>query len=238
LTYRRRSEIDEIVASITTRKPDLDVILEDGDRTTVWMIEPGNVAQNLLAASSKIPATYIIDGHHRVAATVTRGADPRTPAGRFLAVAFPDDDLIVYPFHRWIDGELDASNISSPGNLLLGRLDPSPGHTVAVTADGDRSIDLMVKADEEDVAALARTVLGPLMGVVDERTDHRIAFVPGFPDAEGLREMVRQRGGVGFLLHPSSVEAVMAVSDRGGVMPPKATFFAPKPRSGLFLVKR
>jgi uncharacterized protein (DUF1015 family) len=49
---------------------------------------------------------------------------------------------------------------------------------------------------------------------------------------------VSEYGGVGFLLHPSTVKAVMAVSDRGGAMPPKATFFAPKPRSGLFLVKR
>jgi uncharacterized protein (DUF1015 family) len=49
---------------------------------------------------------------------------------------------------------------------------------------------------------------------------------------------VAGRGGVGFILHPATVEAVMAVSDSGGAMPPKATFFAPKPRSGLFLVKR
>jgi uncharacterized protein (DUF1015 family) len=74
--------------------------------------------------------------------------------------------------------------------------------------------------------------------VADERIDPRITFVPGFPDAGGLRAMVAKRGGVGFVLHPATVEAVMAISDSGGAMPPKATFFAPKPRSGLFLVKR
>ena len=107
-----------------------------------------------------------------------------------------------------------------------------------VTREGDWAIELQGRPGEEDVSALARTVLGPRLGIADERTDPRIAFVPGFPDSSGLRAMVAERGGVGFLVHPATVAAVMAVSDRRGVMPPKATFFTPKPRSGLFLVKR
>lgn len=232
LTYRRQPEIDAMVALVTEQHPDLDVTLEDGDRKTVWMVENPEAQEGLVAAFSDVPAAYIIDGHHRVAATVQRGADPQTPAGRFLAVAFPDDDLVVYPFHRWIDGEL------LPPSPASQRLDGSPGKAVAVTRAGEWLIDLGARPEEEDVSALARTVLGPQLGVTDERTDPRISFVPGFPDSESLRAVVAERGGVGFILHPTTVEAVMAISDSGGAMPPKATFFAPKPRSGLFLVKR
>jgi len=232
LTYRRQPEIDAMVALVTEQHPDLDVTLEDGDRKTVWMVENSKAQEGLVAAFSDVPAAYIVDGHHRVAATVQRGADPKTAAGRFLAVAFPDDDLVVYPFHRWVDGEL------LPPGPASQRLEGSPGKTVAVTRAGEWLIDLGARPQEEDVSALARTVLGPRLGVTDERTDPRISFVPGFPDSESLRAVVAERGGVGFLLHPTTVEAVMAVSDRGGAMPPKATFFAPKPSSGLFLVKR
>ena len=237
LTYRRQPEIDAIVSLLTEHAPDLDVTLEDGDRNTAWVVENHDAQDGLMAAFADVPAAYIIDGHHRVAATVQRDADPRDPASRFLAVAFPDDDLMVYPFHRWIDGEMSRPG---PPGLAAGAAgpDPAPGQAVVVTRTGEWTIELGTRPDEEDVSALARTVLGPALGVGDERTDPRIAFVPGFPDASGLRARVAERGGVGFILHPASVEAVMAVSDSGGSMPPKATFFAPKPRSGLFLVKR
>jgi uncharacterized protein (DUF1015 family) len=237
LTYRRRPEIDSLVSLIAQRDPDLDVTLEDGDRQLVWLVRDPSDLEGLMAAFSEVPAAYIIDGHHRVAATVQRGADPLSPAGRFLAVVFPDDDLMVYPFHRWVDGDLAGSEAPSAA-ARTEPLQPSPGRVVAVTRSGEWLIDLEADPDEADVSALARRVLEPHLGVGDERTDPRIAFVPGYPDASILRAKVAECGGVGFLLHPSSVEEVMAVSDRGGVMPPKATFFAPKPRSGLFLVKR
>ena len=237
LTYRRQPEIDAIVSLMTEHAPDLDVTLEDGDRNTAWIVENPDAQDGLMEAFADVSAAYIIDGHHRVAATVQRDADPHGPGSRFLAVAFPDDDLVVYPFHRWIDGELLRPGPPPVEAGSVG-LDPEPGQAVVVTKACEWIIDLGTGRGEEDVSALARTVLGPHLGVADERTDPRIAFVPGFPDARGLREMVARRGGVGFILHPATVEAVMAVSDSGGAMPPKATFFAPKPRSGLFLVKR
>ena len=236
LTYRRRVPIDAIVSRVTESRPDLDVTLPDGDRHTVWVVENESDRESLMEAFSLVTSAYIIDGHHRVAAAVQRGADPGGPAGRFLAVAFPDDDLVIYPFHRWVDAHLaPPSGASQPATA---RREPSPGVVIAVTREGEWAIELPLQPEEEDVSALARTVLGPRLGIADERTEPRIAFVPGFPDSRALRAMVAERGGVGFLVHPATVAAVMAVSDRGGVMPPKATFFAPKPRSGLFLVKR
>jgi uncharacterized protein (DUF1015 family) len=114
---------------------------------------------------------------------------------------------------------------------------PRPGQAVVVTRAGEWILELGTRPDEVDVAALARTALADL-GIEDERTDPRLAFVPGFPGPEALRERVRKNDGVGFLLAPCSIEDVMEHSDRGEFMPPKATFFSPKPRSGVFLVRR
>ena len=68
-----------------------------------WSANPHRLA----SALETIEAAYIIDGHHRVAATLRRGVSPNLPGGRFLAVAFPHDDLAVFPFHRWIDADLE-----------------------------------------------------------------------------------------------------------------------------------
>jgi uncharacterized protein (DUF1015 family) len=43
------------------------------------------------------------------------------------------------------------------------------------------------------------------------------------------------RFAAGFLLHPTSMQQLIAVSDAGEVMPPKSTWFEPKLRSGLFV---
>lgn len=228
LAYRRTNEVDEAVARLRKSTPALDVTLDDGDRQRVWVIDTDS---ELATALGSIPRAYIIDGHHRVAATIKRGLAASSPGGRFLAVAFPHDQLSVFPFHRWL-----GIAMTSPG-ARQDELVPRPGKAVVVTRDGEWLIDLETRPDEVDVAALARTALSEL-GVEDERTDPRLSFVPGFPGPDALRQKVRDQGGVGFLLAPSSIEAVMEHSDRGEFMPPKATFFSPKPRSGVFLVRR
>jgi uncharacterized protein (DUF1015 family) len=229
LAYRRRKAVDEAIASLCdARPPDLDVTLEDGDRQRVWAAGPNT---DLADALGEIGRAYIIDGHHRVAATIKRGLSPSSPGGRFLAVAFPHDQLVVFPFHRWV-GVSMAGALAVPEELV-----PRSGQAIVVTRQGEWVLDLGTHPDEVDVAALARTALADL-GIEDERTDPRLAFVPGFPGPEGLRERVTKDDGVGFLLAPCSIEDVMEHSDRGEFMPPKATFFSPKPRSGVFLVRR
>jgi uncharacterized protein (DUF1015 family) len=228
LAYRRHRGVDSSIARISSREPDLDVTLDDGDRFRVWRAAQD---QELMEALSEVGTAYIIDGHHRVAATVERGEDPDYPSGRFLAVAFPSDSLRVYPFHRWADVPIDEIG-AQPGPLGA-----EPGRAVAVTRAGEWTIDLGTRTGEADVSALARGILTDL-GVVDERTDPRLRFLPGYPDDHRLRELVADQGGVGFLLAAGSVAEIIAASDRGEFMPPKATFFSPKPRSGLFLVRR
>jgi uncharacterized protein (DUF1015 family) len=231
VTYRRQPEIDAIVSLVTDEPPQLDVVLEDGDRQQVWSVSEPAVVEGLTAAFADVGSGYIVDGHHRVAATLQRGGDPATPAGRFLAVVFPHDDLAVYPFHRWL-----ASNWSPAGSPSPAPLEVGPGRVVVVTRRGEW--ELALNDGRDDASALTTLILGPHLAVTDDRIDPRLTYIPGYPGPGALRAKVAAEGGVGFLLHPPTVEEVMAVSDRGEVMPPKATFFSPKPRSGVFLVKR
>jgi uncharacterized protein (DUF1015 family) len=185
----------------------------------------------LLAALEQVDHSYIIDGHHRVAATVARGHSPETPAGKFLVAAFPADELSVYPFHRWVETRTDDIG-AQPGPLT-----PRPGEVVAVTRAGEWTVSLGTAPSEADATALARGLLAEL-GIEDERTDPRLRYVPGYPDDSAIRHQVASSGGVGLILAPCPIETVMSMSDLGEFMPPKATFFAPKPRSGVFLVRR
>ena len=89
-------------------------------------------------------------------------------------------------------------------------------------------------ADALDVSVLQASVLGPVLGIGDVRTDQRIDFVGG---GRGLEELALRvdagRAAVAFSLFPTRIEDVFRVADSGLVMPPKSTWFEPKLRDGV-----
>ena len=80
-----------------------------------------------------------------------------------------------------------------------------------------------------------RSLLAPVLGIGDPRTDKRIEFVGGI---RGLEELVRLVDGgmaAAFAMYPTTLEDLMDIADSGKIMPPKSTWFEPKLRSGLFI---
>jgi uncharacterized protein (DUF1015 family) len=74
-----------------------------------------------------------------------------------------------------------------------------------------------------------------VLNVGDPRTDPRIDFIGGARGTAELERRVAAGKGAAFLLHPTSMQQLIAVSDAGEIMPPKSTWFEPKLRSGLFV---
>ena len=89
-------------------------------------------------------------------------------------------------------------------------------------------------ADRLDVMRLQDAVLGPMLRIGDVRTDKRIDFVGGGRGTAELESRVRSgAAAVAFSLYPVDVQDLMAITDAGGIMPPKSTWFEPKLRDGL-----
>ena len=85
-----------------------------------------------------------------------------------------------------------------------------------------------------DVNRLQELVLAPMLNIGDVRTDKRIDFVGGSRGAEFLERSVSSgHAAVAFSLFPVSIDDLMSISDEGGIMPPKSTWFEPKLRDGL-----
>jgi uncharacterized protein (DUF1015 family) len=86
-----------------------------------------------------------------------------------------------------------------------------------------------------DVTLLQKHVLGPLFGIDDPRTSQRISFVGGIRGTVELERLVNSGAAAcAFSLFPTSIEDLMAISDAGGIMPPKSTWFEPKLRDAMF----
>ncbi|MSO82192.1 MAG: DUF1015 family protein, partial [Acidobacteria bacterium] len=89
-------------------------------------------------------------------------------------------------------------------------------------------------AERLDVSRLQDLVLAPLLGIGDVRVDRRIDFVGGARGTAQLEKLVSSgQAAAAFSLYPVSVADLMAISDAGGIMPPKSTWFEPKLRDGL-----
>jgi uncharacterized protein (DUF1015 family) len=253
LTYKATPAIDSVVSRTTSSKPPLiDFTAVDGVRHTIWRVEARD-EHDLIAGFDRVPALYIADGHHRAASAARarqhlRGANGS--AGEwdtFLAVAFPDDQVRILPYNRVVKdlGSLTPDSLLSALRerfaITDGPATPMKRGSLAMYLGGRwHTVVLGDPADGAgptgrlDVQRLQESVLSPILGIGDVRTDKRIDFVGGARGTGELEKMVKSgKAAVAFSLYPVSVHDLMAIADAGGIMPPKSTWFEPKLRDGL-----
>ena len=253
LTYRASAVVDEVIERTLASKPPLfDFVAADGIAHTLWQIEARD-EHEAIAAFDRIPALYIADGHHRAASAARVRQTLRGSSGAsgewdtFLAVAFPDNQMQVLPYNRVVRdlGSLDAEGllqrIRERFTITDGPATPTQKGTVAMFLAGRWHTIVLgeppsgLSLDAQlDVSRLQETILAPMLGIGDIRSDTRIDFVGGIRGTSELERLVNSgAAAVAFSLHPVSVDDLMQISDAGGIMPPKSTWFEPKLRDGL-----
>jgi uncharacterized protein (DUF1015 family) len=166
-----------------------------------------------------------------------------------LAVAFPDDQVQILPYNRVVrdlGGSAPDEFLRSVGrrfDVESGAATPSRRGEIAMYLSGGWHLlraramaDPVDAIGSLDVSVLQEQLLAPLLHIEDVRTDPRIDFVGGGRGTAELEQLVDSgRAAVAFSLYPVSVADLMAVSDGGGIMPPKSTWFEPKLRDGLLI---
>lgn len=254
LTYRASADVNAIVARVCAGVPEYDFTAPDGVVHTLWRVT-GAERDALVAAFAALDALYIADGHHR-AASASRACHALDAAGtataessRFVAVAFPDEQMQILPYNRVVKdlaGHSAASLLQAigavahvaPGAPIPGRVGlvsmflDGTWHTIALPPpDAGAS-----RADSLDVEILQRRILEPILAVGDPRVDKRIDFVGGIRGTSELERLVTSgRAAVAFSMHPVGIGDLIAIADAGGIMPPKSTWFEPKLRDGLLV---
>lgn len=240
-----------LIERLASTPPLRDFTGEDGVRQRLWTVaEPADVAQ-VMEAVARIGTLYITDGHHRVAASSQTGVGP----GWFLAILFPTHHLAAAEYNR----VLSLDQVPAPRDVFmklgpdwevtrmgpLGRADARPGSRGELALllggfwyrlqfRGKRSAD---PVSGLDVSLLHDRILGPGFGVSSYQ-DPRLSFVAGGGSLVRLeRRTAVYPGRVGFAMRPAQIVEIVAVADAGRLMPPKSTWFTPKPRSGLFVVR-
>lgn len=262
LTYRDDSRIRDILDKFTKDSaPVYDVTAAGGIKHILWVMEDEQLIEELTSIFDEIPALYIADGHHRSASACKVGEKRREEnpdyTGEeefnfFMAAIFPDSDLKIFDYNRVVK-DLNGNSsqefmekIEKAGFAVedMGEEPyyPERKHVFSMYLDGrwyklTASEDIIPDhiTDSLDVAVLQNSLLEPVLGIEDPRTDKRIDFVGGIRGLGELKKRADSDMKVAFAVHPVSMDDLLSVADNDMVMPPKSTWFEPKLGSGLFM---
>jgi len=259
LAYPAAPVVDDILATASAGKPDLQTTADDGVEHALWVISDATVIQKLTDAFDALQAIYIADGHHRSASAsricATRKAANIAHTGEesynhFLSVIFPHHQMKIFDYNRVmtdLNGLTEAElleKIAEKFIIKASNVAYKPTQTAEYgmyLANKWYKLQLQphfIPQDDPvarlDVSLLADNLIEPLLGIADQRTDTRIDFVGGIRGLEGLEKRVDSgEMAVAFSLYATSMEDLMSVADANEVMPPKSTWFEPKLADGI-----
>ena len=264
--YPDNKVLDELINKyVKNNAPEYDFIAPiDGFGHQFWVIADANDIDVITKEFAKMPALYIADGHHRSAAAALVGAEKakNNPNHKgdeeynyFMAVCFQASQLTILDYNRVVK---DLNGLTSAQfleklekNFDVQRMGkeiyhPTGLHNFSLYLDGEWYSLTAKKGtynDADPIGVLdvdisSRLILDEILGIKDLRTDKRIDFVGGIRGLNELKERVDSgEMKMALALYPVSMQQIMDIADSGKIMPPKATWFEPKLRSGLVIHK-
>lgn len=263
--YPDNTILNDVIMKYAQTEPEYDFIAPiDGFRHQFWIISDSKDIEVVTEEFAKMPALYIADGHHRSAAAALVGAEKakQNPNHKgteeynyFMAVCFQASQLTILDYNRVVK---DLNGLSSEEFLkaLSKNFDvvekgadiykPDHLHNFSLYLD-NKWYSLTAKQgtfdDKDPIGVLdvdisSCLILDEILGIKDLRSDKRIDFVGGLRGLEELKRRVDSgEMRMALALYPVTMQQIMDIADSGKIMPPKATWFEPKLRSGLIIHK-
>ena len=228
--------------------PLADFTDDDGVTHTVWVVDDPAVTSAISAAVAAQPVV-IADGHHRYETSLLyRGereaASPDGDAGAAAltlayVVELVEDELTVRAIHRLLTGlpaDLDLVEALAPWFEPIGA--PPAGEPVTTAMDAAGALCLVLP-DREVLLRPRPDALADARDLDSARLDVALAALPAHTltfqhGPDNVRAAVAAgQAQAGVLLRPASIAQIDATAHGGERMPPKTTFFHPKPKTGL-----
>ena len=226
--------------------PLAEVVDDDGVRHTVWRVDDPATCAAISAAVAEHPVV-IADGHHRYETSLAYKGEREAvdgdagDAAATLAylVELVEDELTVHAIHRLVSGLPDGFDLLAALAPWFEDAGPPPTDQPVTAAMVDAGCLTLVLPDREVLLRPRPEALADARDLDSSRLDVALAALPPHDlrfqhGVDHVRAAVASGDAqAGVLLRPVTVAQIEATAHGGERMPPKSTFFHPKPKTGL-----
>jgi len=253
------AELMELIKKEIFSKPTYSFEALDHCKHEMWIVNEESKVLKICDLFNTINRIYIADGHHRIEALskfaeIKKHQNPnhtgKESYNYFMVAIFPKSQARILDYNRLIKDLYGYS----PGdfikqikkNFTVKKQDtsfkPKESRSFGMYLDKNwYSIKLKKNPEKNlfriinlDINILHEYLLEPILGVGDPRYDQRIDFIAGFHGLDSIERKVNSgEAKVGFALFATRIEDVIDFADQKLTMPPKSTWFDPKPLDGL-----
>ena len=252
-------QLSSLVNSELTKEPIYSFKALDDCKHEMWIVDDKQKVIQICDLFNTINRIYIADGHHRMEAlsklsqfkkhrNINHTGDETY--NYFMVAIFPQSQARLLDYNRLIKDlygysskdfikelkkKFNVEKQSSP-------FKPSKAQTFGMYLENNwYSLELKEPPQENlfhiinlDINLLHYYLLEPTLGIGDPRYDNRIDFLAGFHGLEAIENKVNSgEAKIGFSLYATQMENVISFADKKLNMPPKSTWFDPKPLDGL-----
>ena len=231
----------------------------DGSKHEMWVVNDEKKVLKIRDLFNSINRIYIADGHHRMDALLklSKFKQHQNPnhtgeeAYNFFMIAiFPTSQARILDYNRLIKDlygyspkdfikeikkkfkvEKQNSSFKPKKSQIFGMYLEKQWYSLELKEKPHQNLFHIINLD---INLLHYYLLEPTLGIGDPRYDNRIDFLAGFHGLEGIESKVDSgEAKVGFALFATQMENVISFADKKLNMPPKSTWFDPKPLDGL-----
>jgi len=257
--YPDNEELTELIKKEIVLKPTYSFEALDMCKHEIWIVNEESKVLKICDLFNTINRIYIADGHHRIEALskfseFKKHQNPKhtgkEPYNYFMVAIFPKSQARILDYNRLIKdlyGYIPGDLIKQiKKNFTVEKQDtsfkPKESRSFGMYLDKNwYSIKLKKNPEKNlfriinlDINISHEYLLEPILGVGDPRYDQRIDFIAGFHGLDSIKKKVDTgEAKVGFSLLATRIEDVMDFADQKLTMPPKSTWFDPKPLDGL-----
>jgi len=252
-------ELNKIIKKEIVLKPTYSFKALDNCKHEMWIINEESKVLKICDLFNTINRIYIADGHHRIEALskfaeFKKHQNPNHTGKElynyFMVAIFPKSQARILDYNRLVKDLYGYS----PNDLIKQikknftvikqdtSFKPKESRSFGMYLDKNwYSIKLKKNPEKNlfriinlDINILHEYLLEPILGVGDPRYDQRIDFIAGFHGLDSIERKVNLgEAKVGFSLLATRIEDVIDFADQELTMPPKSTWFDPKPLDGL-----
>ena len=248
VSYPQENNIHDLLSSQILKSPSYDFESFDHSIHRLWCVNDIKFIEELKSLMENVNAIYIADGHHRMGAM--QYISKKNPFNeKFMIAAFPSNELKIFDYNRVIKDLNGLSKVEFikilSNNFKVEKKNysykPTKKHEFGMYHEKQwyalefiGSIESNNFVDTLDINILNNFCLTKILNIKDVNNDERIRFIAGCHGLSALEKKVNENlDSVAFSIFPSEITDVIRVADNNLTMPPKSTWFDPKPLDGL-----